>query len=230
MTDKKLVMKIAVLTDIHGRSLDDFLNEISDVDKIYCLGDFDFVSTIHEVMDLRKDFDVEVVPGNHEHAIYKGVRITSGTMREQGVTASELHTDLMNDERAKEFVEDLLQHHKLEVEVSDFSTVVMHAALNGNLWSMPDAKGKVRELWYRLLSKEDHVKNFEVMKEQGFELMIRGHDAHNEFAVYKDGEVEIKRGSKHELKSGRLQTVTVGDYYEGYYAVVEDGVVSFREV
>lgn len=228
-------MRIVIVSDIHGESLDRLESQVLRSfmpDLVLCLGDFDQTRTIREVMELQKRYRMEVVPGNHEHAIYHGIPITSDAMRKQGKSFHDLYQELHSDPLAESYVEGLLRTPKKEMILDRdrfggiYRTIIIHGALGGDLMSNPDAQRIEAELWYRLRSERDHAKNFAVMEKQNFRVMLRGHDAEQTYA-YRDPQKGIaiyEGGRDYRLFPHRLHTITVGDYFDGHYALLDTNV------
>ncbi len=232
-------MKIVIVSDIHGKPLSRLENEVLNATKpelFLCLGDFDQTRTIQEVMQLQRKYPTIVVPGNHEHSIYNGLSIYSGALEAQGKDHQTLHRELNENQTAKDYVKNLLASHKKEIFLDEkrfgkiYRTIVIHGGLDGSLRSNPYASGMEAELWYRLNTEEDHVRNFVEMEKQGFRVMLRGHDAESTYA-YKDPEkgIVINGGNRdYRMFPQRLHTITVGDYFDGQYGVIDTNVLNER--
>ncbi|MBI4438598.1 metallophosphoesterase [Candidatus Woesearchaeota archaeon] len=178
-------MKLIAVSDVHGEPLKPLEEKVLQVvkpDVVVVLGDLEELSSIREVMELGRRYNVVAVPGNHDFDVYHN---KNGQEKE--------HYELFSDPAAKAFIEGLLRQHKREISLrpsqrDSFRTIMVHGALDGELASSyaSHMRGIEAELWYRLQLREDaHVKNFAAMEKQGFRVMLRGHDGHNSY-VYKD--------------------------------------------
>lgn len=223
-------LKYIIVGDIHGRSLEKLLETKVDFEHstLICTGDFDFSEQVREFQKLTEENDwndVITVPGNHDDAVFNNITIQSEELRENEVTVERLHVDLMRAKDATKFIGKLLGSNARELHIGSYSAVVIHGGFNGSLSSFPDCPPDKTELWYRLLNKEDHRKNFEQMKEKGYNLMIRGHDHNPELAyINSEGRVDIEQpvdGDTYILDK-EMATITHGAWYNGWYAVIED--------
>jgi len=113
-------MKYLIFGDMHGKDLTKLEATLvkENPDSIICLGDFDNVKTIRNFIDIEEDYlkkgkEVIKVPGNHDYAILNNQPITSGTIIASGKNYNQLHEELFNDKKAREYMENLLN--------SDFS-------------------------------------------------------------------------------------------------------------
>jgi len=114
-----------------------------------------------------------------------------------------------------------------------YATAFMHAAYDGSLATYADCPKNLRTLWYRLLNKEDHTKNFLAMEQHEVSLMIRGHDHAASLAVGDrltgDKEAKLQCTEFHECAPGdefllmpnKMYTVTVGALCEDEYATID---------
>ena len=189
-------MKYALFGDLHGTELKDLENALSteNPDCLICTGDFDQVKTIRAYMQLKDRYEAEgkkviTVPGNHDIAILNNQDIESGTIMKQGKTSHVLHEELVNDPATYTALKELVYskhpkftNHGIGIYLDQerfgkgFKTRIIHGAYDGNLSSYPDCPRGERELWARLISSEDFIKNFFEMRQRGCNVMIRGHD------------------------------------------------------
>jgi hypothetical protein len=75
------------------------------------------------------------------------------------------------------------------------------------------------------MSKEDHSKNFKIMKSKGYKVMIRGHD-HNPEYTYLDNKKGIvtypsKEGNAYRLFEDRMHTINPGALFKGSFAIID---------
>lgn len=258
-------MKYILFGDIHGRDLSDLENILDSLepDGLICTCDFDQVSIIHQFMELEKKylnknkFVVKVI-GNHDFSILYNDPINSSALKKQKKDISELHYELLNNKRAYSYIHDLLYSssknlttfEKLYLDkdrfASTFSTLVVHAGLDGNLLSYPNCPDNIKHLWYRIESLEDYKKNFDKMSSfysnGNIKILIRGHDHEPEYAFRElDGSISIFSPSpnidSYVLQKDRMHIINPGPFFMGNYAIIdtdfenlEDPIVSFKKV
>jgi len=238
-------MKYAIFGDFHGTELGDLESALSfeNPDLLICTGDFDRTKTIHQFKDLEEKYQkvgkqVVKIPGNHDHAALTGLVINSEAMRMQGKNSYTLHQELMNDSVAKQYIDELVNsrdpgctNNKVKIFLDEdkfgkgYPTIVIHGAYDGDLSSFPDCPENIRDLWMRLETKNDHRKNFDVMNQKGYKVMIRGHD-HGAVYVYNDPNKGIVthipkgEGSAYRLFKHRKHTINPGALFEGLFATI----------
>lgn len=241
-------MKRAVITDIHGRPLTELEDVFSEVDSLICLGDFDHPGNIEEFMDFRERLvgqgrEVIIVPGNHDHAIFYNIPIHSGTLRSNGWNVEDLHHKLhLNYPRAKEFMQGLLEDddgeyasHGVETELFDKPSYIVHGGLAGDMSCFNRCPEGWQDLWFRILWSYNPSENFEKMEEQGYDLLVRGHDherAYNyQSSSGKSENVLVAKGGKFDLV-GERQIINPGAWFSGKYLVLdeEERTLDFRDV
>jgi predicted phosphodiesterase len=242
-------MRYAIFGDMHGTELKDLEIALSheNPDVLVCTGDFDQTRVVHQFIDLERAYkklgkEVIRVPGNHDHAILTNLPIRSGTLRRQGRESWELHEDLMKDPVAKDYIDNLVNsrdsryiNNRVRIFLDEgrfgkeYQTIVIHGAYDGSLDSYPDCPPEIRDLWMRLRNKEDHKRNFEVMKKKGYKAMIRGHDHHPVY-VYEDGQKGIVEyipepgNSAYSLFKHRTHTINPGALFDGIFAIIDTRV------
>lgn len=234
-------MTLYAIGDYHGRSIQQFLDreQPTSEDTVLSTGDFDQVSVIHELLDLKDeigDNSVKDVAGNHDEALLNNRRISSGSIKSQFKKFEDLAEELQQDERAKKYVQSLLKKEKEEFSVGRKNGVLIHGGFEGHLQN-PSLEEELRPLWYRLWEEEDFKSNFDIMEEQGYDIMIRGHDHWTEHAVREKGGSEISynlpnNGATYDLNKDNLHIVTTGSWFEGkYVAINEDSLeLDFRSI
>lgn len=217
-------MTIYVLGDYHGRTLDPFVEKErpSEEDTIFSLGDFDTVESIREYLDLKERVgDTVEVGGNHDRALLDGTKL-----RTRGVkTPEEIIQDLEQDEMAQGYLQNLLSEPNREFELDGLNGILTHAGLTGYNRN-PDVPEAMRSFIYRLWEEEHFHDNFDLMQEQGYDLMIRGHEHYTEHARrHRDsGELSFnlpEPGDEYEIDSGHRHIITDGPWIEGDYLKIE---------
>lgn len=191
----------AYLGDVHGSRLGHLEQAMRAIDvqpsALLCAMDLDQVLSLQDLLELEQRYVsagrlVAMVPGNHEAAIIFRIIIDSSTYR-----SSRQNTDIQSLIEAinlPDFIglrEYLL--HKLEIvggvhfalgEDGSMPGLLIHGALAGKEEKYidefpPDLQSHIRtrpDLWLRLETGEHVAANFAAMREQGVELMVRGHD------------------------------------------------------
>jgi len=236
-------MKYAIIGDIHGRDLGDLEKALKfeKPDSLICLGDFDQVKSIRQFMDLEKRFlergkEVIKVPGNHDYALLNNFGISSRTLNQQGGSILEFHQELIEDIVAhKYFFEFVNSGNKKEIFLDenifskDYKTIIIHGAVGGDLSSFPRCPEKIKDLWFRLRTKEDYKKNFKIMGEEGYNVMIRGHD-HDAVYVYEDSTGKLvpnlpwETGPRYELDLDKKHVINPGALFDGSFAMIDTNV------
>ncbi len=244
-------MKIVIFSDVHGADLSPLEREVLGTliigDQIICLGDFDEPETVRKIIGLEKKYnaaeiEMYILPGNHELAIYHQSPVISfSSSQDAALILREFkeHVEALQAKpEARDYVRMLLNNPWANFFLDEnkftnrYNTVAIHGALAGQLGSWQSEHEEIApdsidaRLWYRLNTPEDHDKNFSEMKRIGLNLMLRGHDKEQEFAYMRpNGKPEIKKGAgDHVIFQGQMQTVTVGSYKMGCYALIDTRV------
>lgn len=245
-------MKYAMFGDIHGTELGNLEGALSseNPDCLICTGDFDQVKSIRQYVELKDRYEaigktVIAVPGNHDYAILNGYQINSGAIRRQGKNSFELHEEFKNDPFTYNRLRGLVDSkhpkytsHGIGIYLDpkrfgkDFKTRIIHGAYDGDLSSSPGCPDSIKELWARLKSSEDFIKNFRAMEEGGCNVMIRGHD-HDAFYAHDicDGHPQgfitynpWKETSGFRLLRERRHVINPGALFKNFFATIETGV------
>ena len=229
-------MKHLVISDLHGRTVDG-LQEVVDgegINSLIGLGDFDQVRAIRSFMDLEEKFREEgkqtaVVPGNHDHAVSHNFPINSGTLMQQGKSIPGLHYELNQDPIAQNYISNLLGRERNGVEVSfgeDYPGYVVHGGLDGSLMSYYRCPEEWQDLWFRIDYNWDYPKNFKKMEEQGYKILVRGHDHHRMYGFEveegKSDSLSVGEGGKFELAESDKHVITSGAWFNGEYLIIDD--------
>ncbi len=211
--------------------------------KYLVFGDFDTVESINQYLDIKEGFEREgntvlTVAGNHDHAVLNCFQIYSGTLDEQGLDISKLNKDLINDERAYNFIEELVapkegitKRNALGFYLDNdlygkkYDTILIHGGLEGDMSSCRPCPDSIRNLWIRLRNRHFYMANFDEMKKYGLDMMIRGHD-HPQWLAILEGEDEVKLlrpdlGNKFYLYDDKMYTINPGTFYNGEYAMID---------
>lgn len=234
-------MTIYALGDYHGHSIQEFLEKETpnSGDLILSTGDFDQVKVIEEFLELKNNLgedSVIDVGANHDHAILKRRPITSETIRDQDKSFNQLVEDLHSNNSAKNYIEEILDEPIKEFNLGNVRGVLVHGGLDGYIQSFRTPE-EIKPLWYRIRTDEDFNKNFDRMAENGYELMIRGHDHRQEYVIKPEESEEIIRGFPQpgdvlEIESGFKYIINHGPWYEGKYITFdeEDEIVEFKQI
>ncbi len=239
-------MKYMLIGDLHGLDINSGLEDTiiaENPDVLVCTGDFDQVRTIKQFMELEETLEnhgkrVIKVPGNHDYSLLNHIRIDSSTFAKQGKSWFTLVDEMEKDKIAKNYLDNLVNskdefttHRKaffLDKEKfgESYKTLVMHGAYDGDISSAPDSAPEEQDLWFRLSKKEDYDKNFKIMEEKGYKIMIRGHD-HEPNYTYKDSEKGIvsynpkQNGKEYRLFKERKHIINPGALFDGWFAIIE---------
>jgi predicted phosphodiesterase len=233
-------MRYALLTDIHGRELSNFIDEMQefDPDVLICLGDFDQVPTIHQYLDYKERLEAQgktviTLPGNHDHCILNDIEMYSPTLSDQRKQYWELRDELRQDPRALEFISSLFERERefpLRESIQlvpgvvgeNFNTILMHGAIKGSC--VDDVEEEVTDLWNRLEWVGHSYPNHRAMEQLGLDVMIRGHDHRPTYDTFLDREGKRYTphpGDKFVLVGGMAHIITIGAYFDGWYATID---------
>ena len=225
-------MKYVLVADMHGTDLSGLEQVLLDEkpDRLLCLGDFDQTGTIHQFMELEKQYKTLTIPGNHDHAILNGIIIFSPILRREGKTSDQLYYELLRDRPARRWIEKLVKPKNFSRELfldiekygNSYRTVMIHGAFAGSTDVDEDLPA---ELWTRLTFGNDYERNFDAMDQKGYQVMLRGHD-HSQSYVYRDPEKGIVhhrviKPRAFRLYENRLHTINPGALYDGNYAIID---------
>lgn len=234
-------MTVYALGDYHGKSIEEFLELESPTsdDLVLSTGDFDQVSIIHEILDLKNrigEGSVIDVGGNHDHALLEKVPISSSTIESQSKHFHEMVDDLHQDSEAKKYIESIVNNPIREFEIGDLNGVLVHGGLAGYIQSS-NITEEMEPFWRRLWDDEDFEDNFEVMDEKNYDLMVRGHDHRRDHVLRrKDAYTPTYRSHNleegYELDMDYNHIITHGAWHNGQYAVIDQDSleIEFREV
>lgn len=234
-------MTVYALGDYHGKSIQSFLELESPTseDTVLSTGDFDQVSVIHEFLDLKDrigDDAVIDVGANHDHALLEKIPISSSTIESQSKHYHKMIDELHEDSKAKKYVQDIVNNPVRDFEVGNLNGVLVHGGLAGHIQSK-NIDEDMKNFWYRLWDDEDFEDNFDIMDEEGYDLMVRGHDHRRDHAfrrkdAYKATFRSRNLEEKYELDQNYNHLITHGAWYEGQYvAIDEDSLeIEFREI
>jgi predicted phosphodiesterase len=232
-------MKYLVLSDVHGRDLEPMQAVVKQeqFDTFLFLGDLDLMRSIRQVKALADRFEAEydgavLVPGNHDHALYAGLDIASGTLREQGTNMHMLRRELDHTPELETFLDDLVAGrdpgtptpHSKTLGMDGFDAVLVHGGLTGSLRSYPGCPSTIHDLWYRLRSETQYRETFTAMDRQGFDLVLRGHDHTPGLTTERNWRIETFRvtgAEEHILEPGTRYVLTAGAYCDGWYTTLE---------
>ncbi|MBT4334418.1 hypothetical protein HOD61_01225 [archaeon] len=228
-------MRHLVFGDMHGKRINELESVIDSekIDSFICLGDFDQVNVIKDVIDLEKRFNADgkssiIVPGNHDYAIFHNKDLYSGTLDMQDKTVFDLYSELHHNSEAKEYISYLLNKtHGVETNIGNNSTYVVHGGLDGSLMSYFRCPEEIEDLWFRIdYGDMDYPKNFSRMKENGYNLLLRGHDHHRLYGYEVSGNTSfsefVTKGGKFELKDSERHVVNPGAWFNGDYLIIDD--------
>ena len=248
-------MTVYALGDYHGKSIKEFIEAESPTseDTILSTGDFDQVSVIHEFLELKDrigESSVVDVGANHDHALLERIPIGSGTIHEQDKHLHEMVDELHRDTEAKNYLREIVDNPVREFQVGDLEGVLVHGGLAGHLQS-DEISEDMKHFWYRLWSKEDYEANLDRMGEEGYDIMVRGHDhLHHYYSrlkrTWEGGQnysppskgtnerpgVSPEIGAIHQLDEDYRTIINHGPWYEGKYIAIdeEDLEIEFRSI
>lgn len=242
-------MKYAIFGDIHGKELGDLEKALKSekVDTLVCTGDFDQVKTIRQFMDLEEKYRKEgkqviTVPGNHDHAILDNLVMDSATLRRQGKNSYQLSVELKQDPIAHKYIQQLVNstiplqkntQKNLFIDENQFGkeylTTVVHGGYEGNTANFPGCPPEVKEMYNRLKTEEDYIKNFEVMKKRGEKIMIRGHDHFPDYSFVSANNRLVSHSpfginTEFRLFNDEQHIINPGPLFSGYFATIDTKV------
>jgi len=146
----------------------------------------------------------------------------------QDKTVFDLFSELHNDSEAKEYISYLLnKNHGVETKFGNHPSYVVHGGLAGNLMSYFRCPVEIEDLWFRIdYGIWDYPKNFMKMKENGYNILLRGHDHHRMYGYEVSGNNSISEfvtnGGKVELKDSKRHVINPGAWFNGDYLIIDD--------
>lgn len=230
-------MSIFVVGDYHGTTLREFMEAERPTaeDRLFSLGDFDTVESIHDFLEARErvgEENVLEVAGNHDKAILDGRPVTSRTLK----TPSQLLNELQKDETAAEYLKTLTEKPYREFEIGGRKGVLTHSGLTG-LVRNPDLSEDVRPFTYRIWEEEHFHDNFDLMEENSYEIMLRGHEHYTEHALRhtENGDLMFNLPDpeqEYSLEDEYLHILTNGAIKDGHYIEIneEEMTVVFKQL
>jgi len=233
-------MTIYALGDYHGKSIEKFLDQESPTseDTVLSTGDFDQVDVIQEVLELKDiigNDSVIDVGGNHDHALLEKIPITSGTIEEQSKHYHQMVDELHEDKEAKAYLQSIVESPVKEFEVKNLNGVLVHGGLTGNIQS-DNISEDMEVFWYRLWNDKDFEDNFDIMDQQGYDLLIRGHDHRQDHAFrpkesYKPVYRSYNLDEPYSLENN-THIITHGAWYDNHYVAIDEESleIEFRSI
>ncbi|HLC60760.1 MAG TPA: metallophosphoesterase [Candidatus Nanoarchaeia archaeon] len=240
-------MKVCAISDIHQTPLEMAID--MEFDILIFLGDYDGSDTIRKIMQIQERFNrdderVIALPGNHEHAgLHEGRYIPIITFgpalspKDYLSRFAEYRKELQSDPQVVNYLRKLIARPwfniYLDEEEISCKTLALHGALAGDLGThiygdKLDPNGVEAKLWYRLKTEDDHRKNFKMMERLNLNVLIRGHDRNPQFAsMDPQGKITLstpKREEEYDLMPDKRQTITVGEYRNGHYVLIDTKV------
>jgi len=206
-------------------------------DILISLGDFDWVGQAEDFLRIRGRVKERIeVAGNHDHAIFNNIEIEAPVLEDvtkrtgKTWTIKDVHEELMKNEAVREYFAGLLKPENLvkKFQIGDFRAVVVHGAYYGSFQTAPiELREPYFNLWYRIIEEPPFILpnlmgNFSIMKANGENLMIRGHDHFAFHGCVKDGITSYQfNPEKIEMESSSMHIISPGPFYDGNYAVLE---------
>lgn len=237
-------MRHAIISDIHSRSaapLNEFLRE-QNADTLWCLGDYDNTECIEEFINLYHNLEKQgvttyLVAGNHDTCHYRCSGIESKELSREEF----LINAIMNiaHQRVNRFLDDLCNkpatlEAEIETPFGNLSTVALHGAFTGTYEALNNRKDSLR--WNRIRSFDTARKNFDKMKEKGYDLMLRGHD-HCPRVIFQSpegilGEYDLDIKPNVPLQKGHRYIINPGAYCDGNIVILDTDKpqVEYKEV
>ena len=223
-----------MLGDYHDRTLDPFVEaeRPTEEDTIFSLGDFDTVESIRDYLDLKDRVGANVdVGGNHDRALLEGRKLRSRGVK----TPEEIIKDLDQDELAKAYLQSLLSETNKEFEIDGLNGILTHAGLTGYTRD-PNISESMKPFVYRLWEEQHFQDNFDLMEEQGYDLMIRGHEHYTEHAKSskESGELSFnlpEPGDQYHIDEDHRHIITNGSWLDGDYIKIdpEERTITFLQ-
>lgn len=234
-------MTVYAIGDYHGRSIQDFIEVESPTseDKILSTGDFDQLSVIHEFLELKDRIGHESVidvGANHDHALLEKLPISSGTIESQSKHYHQMMDEIHEDYEAKKYIQKIVNNPVKEFKIGDLNGVLVHGGLAGHVQNS-NITEEMKNFWYRLWDDGDFEENFDKMDEEGYNLMVRGHDHRRDHALRREGAYKPTYRSRnleesYDLDQDYNHLITTGAWFEGdYVAIDEENLeIEFRNI
>src|SRR3989344_4990660 len=226
-------MRYGIIGDIHGADLFRIDKEFErlEVDFGICVGDFESVKTVRQMIEIQRADRIPwfVVPGNHEHMSAADFIAASLPRQRYSYDPDNwLHPSNID---ARNYVERMLSEETVRIKrgvsarqiVIDIDglgkTIIMHGAYSGISWGDPP------DLWNRLQNESNYAENFEIMERNGHKVMIRGHDHPQMYGhgnAKKATLVLGNPGQSFDLKPEFMHTINPGALCDGLFATLVD--------
>lgn len=232
-------MSIYIIGDYHGTSLQPFIDEEqpSEHDRIFSLGDFDTVDVIKEFLELKDhvgEDNIVEVGANHDYALQEDIKLTSRGVK----TPEQLIEEYNQDEEAQKYFNNLLQETNREFEIEDSKGILTHSGLTGQL-NNPNMPDRYQEFDYRLWEEEHFKDNFNLMQQNGQDIMIRGHEHYTEhaFRPKNSGSDSVsfhlpEPGDKYKMHPEYHHIITNGAWMDKNYAKInsDEMTIQFKQI
>jgi len=227
-------MKYLIVGDYHDVPVKGNLDRIIEKEKpdvLVSLGDFDIIESVNEFLEIKEQckklgINVIDVSGNHDHAIFNEIEISSSILDSLNTDVSRLHRELEQNPPAKKYFEYLLKPENIikRLSIGKFNASVMHGAYMGDYHSSSyvPSGSIIDNLWFRLRNMPNFQDNFEFMKKRNENLMIRGHDHAPLHGSLSKGNVSyhFPHDMTIDLNPEELHVVGPGAFCENCYAVL----------
>lgn len=226
-------MTIYVIGDYHGKTLESFVEQErpSEEDRIFSLGDFDTVESIKDYLSLKERVGgVVEVGGNHDKALQEDRKLISRSAK----TPEEIVEDVKHDEVSQEYLNKLLSETNREFEFDGLKGVLTHSGLTGYNRN-PNVSESMRPFTYRLWEVKDFHDNFDVMQQDNYDIMIRGHEHYTEHAKRSKDSGDLsfnlpEPGDEYKIDNDHRHIITNGPWLRGDYLEIdpEERMMTFR--
>jgi len=212
-------MKTLILSDLHSQNASYFIEEQRKhgIDKLVCLGDYDDPEVLEHLLDL--EMPKIILTGNHDHGFANRTQIESDVL-----TASpRVYVNLWADEEFKRAKNHVLNpaNIKQEEEIKDKKVVYVHSSLTESSDSLSVIRPS--QLWDRILVSQENIKeNFQIMQENNYWILFRGHDHFSGiFSVPFSNSSAIEMRHSTNLEEDKRHIVSIGPFFLGEYALFD---------
>lgn len=240
-------MRYVLISDLHSRSPERVLGE---GDRVIALGDYDNPEVLERLLGIE---GAVVCIGNHDHWLvteWKYSQDYRRGLKKRGLPEFgsleylELMESWQKSFRAREYVE---REARGQGDVAGLKTCDIAgrriACVHSSLLRGECSERMPCSLWTKPINDYVIGENFRQMQKMRYWLLLRGH-SHMASAISVDGNADLGKdrfsmndckmefGRRFRLNEDRRYVISVGGFFEGEYAVLDDEAleIEFRRV